>query len=77
MAAKSQLRLACNPEHALAHIEQMVTVVVPSFRHQAKREAIEQHIAATVEDFFVLTKLVLSVANTIDRHDFKECKYST
>ena len=74
MVAQLQLCLAGNTEHAFAHVQQVVAVVVASFGHEAQREPVEQHIATTVEDLLVATQLILSVANTIDGHYLQECE---
>ena len=46
-----------------------------AFGHQTQREAVEQHIAAAVEDLLVLSELVFAVAYAVYRHDFQECQY--
>ena len=72
VVAQLQLRLASDAEHAFAHGQQVVTVVVAALGHEAEGVAVEQHVAAAVEDVVVFGQVALSVADAIDGQNLEE-----
>ena len=77
MLAQFELCLAGNAEHSLAHLQQVVAVIVATLGHKTQRKAVEQHIARTVEDVVVFRQIALSVANAVDGQYLQECKDCT